>query len=93
MNWIVQLSTSTSASERVSLLNTLKTTTAGMGLIHESFPVSRGDGGGFGRQWFAWANSLFGEVLLSMAMEEGELGAEILFGPGEPALNIADVVG
>ena len=91
MNWIAQLSTSTSADERVYLLNLLKTTTAGKGLIHENFDVSQTNGTEFGRLWFAWGNSLFGEVLLNMAMEEGELGADILFGTGQPAMNIADL--
>ena len=92
MNWIVQLSTSTSADERVALLDELKKTTAGKGLIHENFDVAQAQGVGFGRLWFAWGNSLFGEVLLNMAMEEGELGAEILFGKGQPALKIEDAI-
>jgi hypothetical protein len=91
MNWIVQLSTSTSADERVYLLDLLKTTTAAKGLIHENFDVSQTNGTGFGRLWFAWGNSLFGEVLLDMATQEGELGADILFGVGQPAVNIADL--
>lgn len=91
MNWIVQLSISNSADERISLLNVLKTTTAGKGLIHENFDASQASGEGFGRLWFAWGNSLFGEVLLNMAMEEGELGADILFGTGQPALKIEDL--
>lgn len=91
MNWIVQLSTSTSAEERIYLLNLLKTTTAGKGLIHENFDVSQTSGAGFGRLWFAWGNSLFGEVLLNMAMEDGELGADILFGTGQPAVKIEDL--
>jgi len=93
MNWILQLNTSTSVAERTSLLNLLKTTTAGRGLIHENFDVSEVNGSGFGRLWFAWVNSLFGEVLLNMAMEEGTLGAEILFGQGQKALNLEDVLG
>ena len=92
MNWIVQLSTSNSVEERTSLLNLLKMTTAGKGLIHENFDVGQANEAGFGRLWFAWGNSLFGEVLLNMAMEEGELGAEMLFGKGAAAIKIADVV-
>ena len=85
------MSTSTSADERVHLLDLLKTTTAGKGLIHENFDVSQTSGSGFGRLWFAWGNSLFGEVLLNMAMEEGALGADILFGTGQPAVKIGDL--
>lgn len=92
MNWIVQLDTSTSVDEKVALLDVIKTTTAGKGLIHENFDVGQADGNGFGRLWFAWGNSLFGEVLLNMAMQEGELGAEILFGKGQAAVNISEIV-
>jgi uncharacterized protein len=93
MNWIAQLSTSTSVEERVELLDILKSTTGGKGLIHENFNVSNTSGSGFGRLWFGWGNSLFGEVLLNMAMEEGELGAEILFGKDQPAFNIEQLLG
>lgn len=93
MNWIVQLSTSTSVGERVNLLNLLKTTTAGKGLIHENFDVSEAQGDGFGRLWFAWGNSLFGEVVLNMAMQDGELGADILFGPGQSAIKLNEILG
>jgi uncharacterized protein len=91
MNWIVQLSTSSSVDEKIALLNVLKATTAGKGLIHENFDVGQAHGVGFGRLWFAWGNSLFGEVLLNMAMEEGALGAEILFGQGQAALKVQDL--
>jgi uncharacterized protein len=93
MNWIVQLSTSTSVDERVSLLNLLKTTTSRKGLIHENFDVSEVQGDRFGRLWFAWGNSLFGEVVLNMALQDGELGAYILFGPGQAAIKIDDILG
>jgi meiotically up-regulated gene 157 (Mug157) protein len=92
MNWIVQVSTSTSVDERVALLNLLKTTTSGKGLIHENFDVGEVNGKGFGRSWFAWGNSLFGEVLMNMAMEEGPLGAEILFGQGQSAFKVEEVI-
>jgi meiotically up-regulated gene 157 (Mug157) protein len=92
MNWIVQLDTSTSVDEKVALLDVIKTTTAAKGLIHENFDVGQADGNGFGRLWFAWGNSLFGEVVLNMAMQEGELGAEILFGKGQGAVNISEIV-
>ena len=91
MNWMVQLNTSTSVDERVALLDVLKKTTASKGLIHENFDVGQASGAGFGRLWFAWGNSLFGEVLLNMAMQEGELGAEILFGKGEPAVKLNEI--
>ena len=93
MNWIVQLGTSTDVSERVQLLEWIKRTTAGKGLIHESFDVGQVSGSEFTRIWFAWGNSLFGEVLLNMAMTEGELGAEILFGENATALDLESILG
>ncbi len=40
----------------------LATTTAGTGLMHESFHVD--DPATFTRPWFGWANSLFAEAVL-----------------------------
>jgi hypothetical protein len=93
LNWIIQLSTSTDVSERVQLLEWIKRTTASKGLIHESFDVGQASGASFTRLWFGWGNSLFGEVLLNMAMTEGELGADILFGANATALDLESVLG
>jgi meiotically up-regulated gene 157 (Mug157) protein len=40
----------------------LKATHAGTGFMHESF--SKDDATKFTRMWFAWANTLFGELIL-----------------------------
>ena len=50
----------------VQLLNT----DAGTGFIHESF--HKDDAGNFTRSWFAWANTLFGE-LISKLVNDGKL--------------------
>jgi len=42
----------------------LKNTHAGTGLMHESF--FKDDAGRFTRSWFAWANTLFGELILTV---------------------------
>ena len=42
----------------------LKTTHGGTGFMHESF--HRDDPGKFTRSWFAWANGLFGELILDL---------------------------
>ncbi|HWG84459.1 MAG TPA: glycoside hydrolase family 125 protein, partial [Deinococcales bacterium] len=49
-------------AEREMLLDTLVSTTAGTGLMHESFDAN--DSRRFTRPWFAWANSLFAEFVL-----------------------------
>ena len=46
-------------------LESLKNTTDGTGFMHESF--WKDDAGHFTRPWFAWANSLFGELILTVA--------------------------
>ncbi|WP_081974348.1 glycoside hydrolase family 125 protein [Sphingomonas taxi] len=46
-------------------LRTLRDTDGGTGFIHESF--DRDDPAKFTRSWFAWANGLFGELILHLA--------------------------
>ena len=50
-------------AEVVALLNTLAHTTAGTGLMHESFDPDAPDT--YSRPWFAWANSLLAETVLT----------------------------
>jgi hypothetical protein len=46
-------------------LRWLRDTTAGAGFIHESF--DKDDASKFTRSWFAWANTLFGELICTLA--------------------------
>ncbi|HEX8486513.1 glycoside hydrolase family 125 protein [Sphingomonas sp.] len=46
-------------------LRWLKTTHGGTGFCHESFDID--DPTNFTRKWFAWANGLFGELILDVA--------------------------
>lgn len=48
----------------------LMTTDAGTGFMHESF--SRHDAANFTRPWFAWQNTLFGELILKL-VNDGKL--------------------
>lgn len=66
----VQGLTATDPAERVTLLRTLLTTHAGTSRMHESF--DKDDPARYTRPWFAWANSMFGELVMSM-YERGEL--------------------
>jgi uncharacterized protein len=54
--------TSTSSAEIIKCIQTLKTTHAGTGFMHESFDKNNPQK--FTRKWFAWANTLFGELIL-----------------------------
>eukprot|EP01116_Phalansterium_solitarium_P024239 TRINITY_DN8826_c0_g1_i1.p1 TRINITY_DN8826_c0_g1~~TRINITY_DN8826_c0_g1_i1.p1 ORF type:complete len:500 (+),score=177.47 TRINITY_DN8826_c0_g1_i1:106-1605(+) len=67
MSIIMRALTSTSDAEIAACLDTLKSTTAGTGFMHESF--NKNDATSFTRPWFAWANTLFGELIITLAKE------------------------
>ena len=62
---IVYALTSKSDAETAHALTMLKQASAGSGFMHESF--ERNNAGQFTRAWFAWANSLFGELVAALA--------------------------
>jgi len=63
--------TSTDDNEILQCLKYLKTTHAGTGFMHESF--NKDDADDFTRKWFAWANTLFGELILKLFNEKPAL--------------------
>ena len=63
--------TSTSGAEIRHALVMLKTSTAGTGFIHESY--NKDNPRDFTRAWFAWANTLFGELLATLATTRPDL--------------------
>lgn len=58
----MQAITGTDDAEVRRCVDTLLATTAGTGLMHESFDVNDPDH--YSREWFGWANSLFAELVL-----------------------------
>ena len=68
---IMQALTSTSDTEIAGVLRTLARTDAGTGFMHESF--DKDDPTDFTRAWFAWANTLFGELVLTVLDERPQL--------------------
>jgi uncharacterized protein len=60
---IMQALTSNNKEEILDIISTLQNTDAGTGFMHEGFNAD--DHYEFTRPWFAWANSLFGELILS----------------------------
>lgn len=67
---ITQILTSNNDDEIRQCLNGLEAQ-AGDNLIHESFSID--NPGVITRNWFAWANSLFGEAIIKLATERPEL--------------------
>jgi meiotically up-regulated gene 157 (Mug157) protein len=64
---IVQALTSTDDQEVRQCLLTLQKTHAGTGFMHEAF--NKDDPSKFTRKWFAWANTIFGELILKSYKE------------------------
>jgi hypothetical protein len=63
--------TSTEDQEIHACLETLRTTHAGTGFMHEAF--NKDDPKIFTRSWFAWANTIFGEFVLKTFYERPHL--------------------
>ncbi len=64
MSLMMQVMTSQDDEEIKTCLRTLITTDAGTGYIHESFNKDAPDN--YTRRWFAWQNTLFGEMVLKL---------------------------
>ena len=65
MSIILKGLTTDDAGELQECLTMLRNTDGGTGFIHESFHMD--DARNFTRSWFAWANTLFGELVLHVA--------------------------
>lgn len=65
MSQIIFALTSTSDAEVSHALSMLKGSAAGGGFMHESY--AKNDAARFTRSWFAWANTLFGELVGKVA--------------------------
>jgi meiotically up-regulated gene 157 (Mug157) protein len=73
MALIMQALTSQSEEEILECVRTIQATDAGTGFIHES--IWKDDPAIYTRSWFAWANTLFGEMILHVeAAHPGLLG-------------------
>lgn len=67
MSIIMRAMTSDSDEEIRSCIQTLRDTDGDTGFMHESF--HKDDPKNFTRKWFAWANTLFGELILKLVNE------------------------
>lgn len=68
---IMQAMTSGDDAEIKKCLRMLKNTHAGTGFMHESFNPD--DPKDFTRKWFAWANTIFGELILKIYNERRQI--------------------
>lgn len=71
MSIIMRALTSTDDKEIKTCLGMLQRTHAGTGFMHESF--HKDDPSKFTRKWFAWANTLFGELVWKVYKERKHL--------------------
>lgn len=71
MSIMMKAFTSKDDKEIKECIEMLMRTDAGTGFMHESFNVS--DSSKFTRSWFAWQNSLFGELVLKL-IDDGKTG-------------------
>ncbi|AEE54215.1 glycoside hydrolase family 125 protein [Haliscomenobacter hydrossis] len=66
--------TSTNAAEITQCLHSLKSTHGGTGFMHEAF--HKDDASNFTRKWFAWANTLFGELVMQTREKQPQILAK-----------------
>jgi meiotically up-regulated gene 157 (Mug157) protein len=71
MSITIRALTSSDKEEIAYCIKTLQHTHAGKGFMHESF--HKDDAANFSRAWFAWSNTLFGELLWKTYHESPEL--------------------
>lgn len=71
MGIILRAMTSTDDAEIISCLKMLRATHANTGFMHESF--HKDDATRFSRSWFAWANTLFGELIIKIYNEHRQI--------------------
>ena len=71
MSIIMKGLTSNNPAELKECLTLLRNTDAGTGFMHESFHVDNPEK--FSRSWFAWTNTLFGELIVKIYHEHPEL--------------------
>lgn len=70
MSIMMRVFTSTDDAEIKRCMQMLLSTDAGTGLMHESF--HKDDASNYTRSWFAWQNTLFGELVLKL-IDDGKL--------------------
>jgi hypothetical protein len=75
MSIIMRALTTHDEHEQIQCLRWLKSTHAGTGFMHESF--NKDDPKKFTRAWFAWANTLFGELILTIEKNAPAVLAQI----------------
>jgi meiotically up-regulated gene 157 (Mug157) protein len=71
MSQVIYALTSSSPAETRAALAMIKRSSAGTGFIHESY--FKDNPAKFTRSWFAWANTLTGELLAKLAQSQPEL--------------------
>ncbi len=74
MSILLRAFTSNDDAEVRRCLSTLRNTTGGTFFMHEAFQQDNPND--FTRSWFAWANTLFGELIMKLATDNSPLLGE-----------------
>jgi len=69
--------TSISRAETIQCIRTLKHCHADTGFMHESF--WKDDPKRFSRPWFAWANTIFGELIVMLDQKHPDILRRTIF--------------
>jgi len=75
MSFIIRALTSSDDGEIRKCIQSLLATHAGTGFMHESF--HKDNPGNFTRKWFAWANTIFGELIMNLYQHKRGLLASV----------------
>lgn len=73
MSLLMRIRTTDDDNEILESLKYVMSTTAGLGLMHESVKVNSMKGLSYTRPWFAWCNSEFGKTILHLAKHKPHL--------------------
>jgi len=75
MSFIIRALTSSDDAEIRKCIQSLLATHGGTGFMHESF--HKDNPGNFTRKWFAWANTIFGELIMNLYQHKPALLASV----------------
>ena len=87
MSYVLRALTTDDEAEIQECLAQLEKSDAGTGFMHESY--NKDDPAKFSRSWFAWANTLFGELILNLVEARERTADLVVYGSSPAAVSAA----